>query len=141
MKAIFKNAWPYQDDVMALPVRDVDAAAPFYESMMGFRIVERFDEPHRRVVLKRDGLQIALNENGGDPTQDGVAFEVDDVETAHAEFTANGLAPAGDGPRDPNGTISAEIGTETQSGTEWRVFYIVAPDGLCYWVGERVGKA
>ena len=139
MTFVFKNAWPYQNDVMALPVANVEAAAPFYEKMMGFRVVQRLDAPHRRVVLERDGLQIALNENGGDPTQDGVAFEVDNAEAAYAEFKANGLSPAGDGPRDPNGTISGEIDSETQGETEWRVFYVVAPDGLCYWIGERVG--
>ena len=135
--ATFKNAWPYQDDVMKLPVADVEAAAPFYEKMMGFRVVERNDSPHRSVVLERDGLRIGLNENGGDPSQDGVAFEVDNVEAAHGEFKANGLTPVADGPRDPKGSISAEIRTETQGGVEWRVFFIVAPDGLCYWIGER----
>lgn len=138
MKATFKNAWPYQDDVMTLPVADVEAAAPFYESMMGFRVVERSDSPNRSLVLERDGLRIGLNENDGDPSQAGVAFEVDNVEAAYAEFKANGLTPVRDGPRDPTGSISAEIGTETQGDSEWRVFYIVAPDGLCYWIGERL---
>jgi hypothetical protein len=22
-------------------------------------------------------------------------------------------------------------------GSSWRVFYVVAPGGLCYWIGER----
>ena len=136
-KATFKNAWPYQDDVMKLPVADVEAAVPFYENMLGFRVVERADSPHRSAILERDGLRIGLNENGGDPTQDGVAFEVDDADAAFAEFRANGLAPAGSGERDPNGTISAEIDSENRSGIAWRVFFIVAPDGLCYWIGSK----
>lgn len=141
MSFAFKNAWPYQNDAMALPVADVDKAVPFYELVMGFSMVERSDSPHRRAVLERDGLRIGPNENGGDPTQDGVAFEVDDIEAAHAEFKANGLTPSGDGPRDPNGSISAEIETETQGDAEWKVFYIVAPDWLCYWIGERTASA
>lgn len=140
-KATFKNAWPYRDDLMSLPVPSVDAAVPFYEKVMGFRLAERSDEPHSSVIMERDGLRMALNENGGDPTQDGVAFEVDDVEAALAEFMANGLMPAKDGPQDPNGTISAEINSETQGESNWRVFYIVAPDGLCFWIGERLTKA
>ena len=136
-KATFKNAWPYQDDVMALPVADVESAVPFYEKMLGFRVVERADAPHRSAVLERDGLRIGLNENGRDPAQDGVAFEVYDADAAYAEFIANGLAPAEPGKRDPNGTISAEMGSENRSGIAWRVFFIVAPDGLCYWIGSK----
>ena len=122
---------------MALPVANVNAAIPFYESLMGFRVVETGDSPHRTAVLERDGLRIGLAENGGDPSQDGVAFEVDDVEAAFREFKQNGLAAAEPGKSNPNGTISAEIGNEQQSGSNWRVFYIVAPDGLCFWVGQR----
>lgn len=136
-KATFKNAWPYRDDPMNLPVADVDASVPFYEEMMGFRVVERLDTPHRIVIMERDGLRIGLAENGGDASQDGVAFEVDDIEAAFEELKENGLATAPPGGRDPNGTISAEIGDEEQNDSAWRVFYIVAPDGLCFWIGQR----
>lgn len=139
MAAKFKNAWPYQNDAMNLPLVDVDASVPFYEKTMGFTVESRQDEPHKSAVLARDGIRIGLAENGGDPTQDGCAFEVDDIGAAFAEFKANGLTPAGDGPCDPNGTISAEIGTETQGETAWQVFFVVAPDGLCYWIGGRQG--
>jgi predicted enzyme related to lactoylglutathione lyase len=37
-KAIFKNALPYRDDKMNLPVADVKTAIPFYESILGFRV-------------------------------------------------------------------------------------------------------
>ena len=37
------------------------------------------------------------------------------------------------GPTDPN----LLVGTETHDDATWRVFYVVAPDGLCYWFGER----
>ena len=26
---------------------------------------------------------------------------------------------------------------EQHDGVAWKVFYVVAPDGLCYWFGER----
>src|SRR5215475_8072859 len=98
MKAVYKTAAPYADDAMNLPVQDVDKAIPYYENVFGFRVVSRQDAPHKSVILARDGIQIGLAENGGDPTQEGCFFEVDDVETAFAELKSNGLEKEG-GPR------------------------------------------
>ena len=86
MKAKFKRAAPYADDAMNLPVADVDAAIPFYEETFGFQLVSRSDAPFKSVVLERDDVQIGLAENGGDPTQEGCFFEVDDIESAFAEI-------------------------------------------------------
>lgn len=129
MKAEFKNAWGYQGDNLNLPVADVDAAVPFYERVMGFRVVSRSDAPCRSVLLGRDGVQIRLAENGGDPTQDGCAFEVDDAGRTFAELKANGLQKDAPG---------FEI--EQHHDSSWKVFYVVAPDGLCYWLGERQAR-
>jgi catechol 2,3-dioxygenase-like lactoylglutathione lyase family enzyme len=128
MSAEFKTAWGYQGNNMALPVADLEAAIPFYETVMGFRVVSRSDSPHKSAVLGRDGIQIGLAQNGGDSTQDGCAFQVASVEAAFAELKANGLKK-----EDP------AFGIERRpDGTSWKVFYVVAPDGLCYWLGERV---
>ena len=81
-------------------------------------------------MLARDQVQIGLAENGGDPTQDGCAFHVDDVEALFAEFKANGLE------KELN-----ELDTERHDAISWKVFYVVAPDGLCYWFGERQPEA
>ena len=70
MKAIFKTAWPYKNDRMNLPVRNLEAAVPFYETIMGFELVARNDSPCRSAVFRRDHVEIGLAENGGDPTQD-----------------------------------------------------------------------
>src|SRR4026209_2553585 len=91
MKALFKSTWPYQDDEMNLPVVSVDEAIPFYTSVMGFRVASRSDSPHKCAVLARDDIKIGLAENGGDPTQDGCFFEVDNADNAFAELKANGL--------------------------------------------------
>ena len=124
MKAIFKKAAPYGDDSMNLPVENVDAAIPYYENTLGFRVVSRSDMPHRSVILARDKIQIGLAENGGDPSQEGCFFEVDNVGAAFAEI--KGRPPAGSDFRlDKFGTAS------------YRVFFEVAPDGLCYMLGER----
>lgn len=126
MKAVFRSAAPYVDDAMNLPVQNVDAAIPYYEKVFGFRVVSQQDAPHKSVILARDGIQIGLAENGGDPTQEGCFFEVDDVETAFAELKSNGLEKEEAGFRiDQHGT------------TSWKVFFVVAPDGLCYCLGER----
>jgi catechol 2,3-dioxygenase-like lactoylglutathione lyase family enzyme len=111
---------------MNLPVEDVEAAAPYYEKTFGFRLVSRGESPHKRVVLERDDVRIGLAENGGDPTQEGCFFEVDDVAAAFAE-------------------IKGKPGTESDfrmdkvDDVSYRVFFEVAPDGLCYMIGQKLG--
>lgn len=123
MKAKFKRAVPYAKDAMNLPVANVEAAIPFYEQMMGFRVIQREASPHPRAVLARDDIQIALAENGGDPTQEGCYFEVDDIEAAFEEI--KGQKPA-----------DSDIETQTRGVSSQRAFFIVAPDGLCYMLGQ-----
>src|SRR5918999_2264521 len=91
MKGSLEKAFGYQGDNMNLPVADVAAALPFYETVLGFRVVSRSDTPHKSAVLARDQIQMRLAENGGDPTPDGCAFHVTNLESLFEEFTANGL--------------------------------------------------
>ena len=125
MTAVFKSAYPYQKDAMNLPVRDLETALPFYQTVMGFRLVSREDAPCKSAVLSRDSIQIGLAENGGDPTQDGCFFEVDNVQTAFDELKANGLQKE-----------EAGFHTQKYGDTSYRVFFVVAPDGLCYCLAE-----
>ena len=74
MKPTLEKARGYQGDVMNLPVRDIATAVPFYETVLGFRVLSRRDMPHKSAVLARDDVQIGLAENGGDSSQDGCAF-------------------------------------------------------------------
>jgi catechol 2,3-dioxygenase-like lactoylglutathione lyase family enzyme len=124
--AAFLRAVPYAADEMNLPVDDVDAAVGFYESVMGFRVVSRSDTPCKSAVLQRDDVQIGLAENGGDPAQEGCFFEVDDVEAVFAELRSNGIG------RDDAGYRVDQYGE-----TSYRLFFVVAPDGLCYCLGQR----
>lgn len=126
MKALFQFAAPYQQDKMNLPVENLESAIPFYETVMGFRVISRSDTPHPSAVLARDDVQIGLAENGGDPSQDGCFFEVDNAETAFAELKANGFEK-----------VSAGFDKQQHGGTTFKVFFVVAPDGLCYCLGER----
>jgi catechol 2,3-dioxygenase-like lactoylglutathione lyase family enzyme len=125
MKAIFKNAFPYQKDNMKLPVKDVERSIPFYETTLGFKLISRETDPYQSAILSRDNIQIGLAENGGDPSQDGCFFEVDNVEKAMTELKANGLKQISDYSFQKHGTIS------------WKVFFVIAPDELCYCIGER----
>lgn len=126
MKTTFKNAWPYQQDAMNLPVANVESALSFYETVMGFQVVSRHDAPHKSAILSRDEIQIGLAENGGDPAQDGCFFEVNNVEAAFAELKANGLEKQ-----------AADFRLDKHGDRLWKVFFVVAPDGLCYCLGER----
>jgi glyoxalase/bleomycin resistance protein/dioxygenase superfamily protein len=58
--ARFKAAFPYQDDVLALPVRDLDVAAQWYTRCFGMAEVERRKEPTPTVILERDGTRLLL---------------------------------------------------------------------------------
>jgi len=125
LKAIFKRAKPYGSDAMNLPVRDVAASIPYYEQTFGFRVVSRSDQPVASVVLKRDDIQIGLAETGGDPEQEGCFFEVNNVAAAFAEIYG-----------EPPSESSFRL--DKFGDTSYRVFFVVAPDGLCYMLGERV---
>jgi catechol 2,3-dioxygenase-like lactoylglutathione lyase family enzyme len=126
MNAVFKSANGYQRNNLALPVEKLDSSVRYYETYMGFEVISRSESPVRSAILGRDGIQMGLAENGGDPSQDGCAFEVDSVKAALAEFRANGLQKE-----------LSDIKSENHGDASWRVFYVVAPDGLCFWFGEK----
>jgi lactoylglutathione lyase len=113
VKGTLENAYGYQGDNMNLPVPDLASALPFYETVLGFRLLSRNDTPHKSAVLARDQVQIGLAESGGDPTQDGCAFHVKDLESLFAEFKANGLQKE-----------LSEFNIEQHDEVAWKVFYV-----------------
>lgn len=125
MPVTFKRASPYQDDEMNLPVKDVAEAIPYYETILGFKVLSRSDVPCKSVVLGRDDIKIGLAENGGDPESEGCFFEVDDVEAAFAELRSNGLDR-----EDPGYDV------QQHGDTLYRLFFLIAPDRLCYCIGQ-----
>ena len=122
-KAVYQHAAPYLKDAMNLPVKSVNEALPFYENTIGFQSFEKTDGS---VTLIRDEIRIGLAENGGDPTQEGCFFRVDDVEAAFEELKSNGLS------------MEANYRVDTHGEQRFKVFFVVAPDGLCYCLGERL---
>lgn len=126
MSVRFLRASPYADDAMNLPVKNVDSSVGFYESVMAFTVSSRCDDPVKKAVLTRDEVQMAIAENGGDPSQEGCFFEVDDVEAAFDELQENGL-----------GAKEANYRIDQYGENSYKVFFVVAPDGLCYCIGQR----
>jgi catechol 2,3-dioxygenase-like lactoylglutathione lyase family enzyme len=123
----FKAAYPYRKDVLALPVTDLDAAARWYSDHFGMREVERHQEPVPAVILERDGTRIGFAINGGDPGQDGAAVLVSNILGMRDELEAAG----------------AQIGNwrvDERNGVKFQVFFVVAPDGLCFYFHEPLAK-
>ena len=122
---LFKAAFPYQDDVLALPVEDLDQASQWYANALGLTEVERRDDPVPTVIMQRDGVRIGFAINGGDASNDGAAILVSDIDRARRELEVNRLTPA-------NSRI------DDHDGTKMSVFFLVAPDGLCFYFHQPV---
>jgi predicted enzyme related to lactoylglutathione lyase len=123
-KAFFKSVFPIANsDPKNLPVRDLESAIAFYQDSMGFKVQSRKEEPYKSVRLTRDQVEIGLAENGGDPTQASCYLFATDVELAYQEFAEKGL----------NMTT---IKSSSHDGRFYRVFFLRAPDGLCYCIGQ-----
>jgi catechol 2,3-dioxygenase-like lactoylglutathione lyase family enzyme len=123
--ALYTAAFPYADDVLALPVRDIEVAARWYCLAFGLGEVERRAAPVPTVILERDGVQLGFAVNGGDPEQEGAAILVTDIHRAKAELEANDVQIS-------NWRI------EERDGQKFQVFFVVAPDGLCYYFHQPI---
>ena len=121
----FLSASPYKDDILALPVIDPGATSSWYCKHFGMVEVARHDEPHPTVVLERDGVRIGFAVNGCDAAQEGAAIRVSDIHAIKTQLEANGL----------------DIGdtrVDERDGKRLNVFFVVAPDGLCFYFNEPV---
>ena len=88
---LYEAAFPYAEDILALPVEDLDQTAKWYGAAFGLVEVERRDDPVPTVILERDGVQIGFAVNGGDASQEGAAILVSDIHKARDEIEANGV--------------------------------------------------
>ena len=121
----FNNASPYQKDALALPVSDIDAASQWYCDHCGMEEVERHESPVGRVVLERDSVRLGFACNGLDPSQDGAAIGVTNIEASRKELENNGV----------------QVGDwriDERDGERFQVFFVVAPDGLCFYFNELI---
>jgi len=119
----FKAAFPYQDNVLALPVADLDIAAQWYAAHFGMTETQRTDGPQPAVILERDGVKLGFAITGGDASQDGAAIRVTHIQGLRDELEANGVTIG-------NWRI------DERDGQKLQVFFVVAPDGLCYYFYE-----
>ncbi len=119
-RVIFEKAFPYGDDILALPVADLDAAATWYAQHFTMVQVERTLEPWPTVIMERDGVRIGFAVNGRDSSQEGAGILVHNIHAARAELEAKGVT-------------TGDWRVEEQHGIRVQVFFVVAPDGLCYY--------
>jgi hypothetical protein len=124
-RTVFEKALPYGDDVLALPVADLDTAANWYAQNFAMVEVERRAEPQPTVIMERDGARIGFSVNGGDSSKEGAAILVSDIHAARAELEGRGV-------RIGNWRV------DEQDGKKHQVFFVVAPDGLCYYFHQPI---
>ena len=125
---LYKAAFPFADDVLALPVENIDRAAEWYAAKFGFVEVGRDGIPCPTVIMERDGVRIGFAVNGGDPGNEGAAILVTDIRRARDELEANGVK-------------TANWRVDERDGQKYQVFFVVAPDGLCYYFHQSIGQA
>jgi hypothetical protein len=119
----FEAAFPYQEDVLALPVTDLDSASQWYCANFGMVEVERRQEPSPTVILERNGTRIGFSINGGNASQDGAAILVSGIGDLRNEFEQRGVK-------------TGNWRVDERNGQRFQVFFVVAPDGLCYYFHE-----
>ena len=119
----FIAVFPYQDDVLALPVIDLDGTSAWYSKHFGMVEVERYNEPVPTVILERDGTRIGFSINGRDAKQEGAAILVEKIGEIKAELESKGV-------------IISNWRIDERDGKKFQVFFVVAPDGLCYYFHE-----
>ena len=120
---LYEAAYPFANDVLALPVEDIDRAAAWYGPRFGLVEVERSPAPVPTVIMERDGVRIGFAVNGGEPSQEGAAILVSDIRRARDELEARGVK-------------IANWRVDERDGQRYQVFFVVAPDGLCYYFHE-----
>lgn len=121
----FKAAYPYQKDVLPLPVTDIDAAATWYAAHFGMVEVERRTDPVPAVIMERDGTRMGFAINGGDASQDGAAILVTGISAMKDELESKNV----------------DLGNwrvDERNGKKLQVFFVVAPDALCYYFHEPI---
>src|SRR5688500_2385435 len=125
-RAVSARAVAYGEQVLALPVTDLAHAAEWYAKRFGMVEVACKIAPQPAVIMDRDGSRIGFSVNGGDSAQDGAAILGSDIHAARAELESNGV----------------KIGNwriDEQDGRKLQVFFVAAPDGLCYYFHQPIG--
>lgn len=114
------SAYPISDeDLMAFPVKSLEAAIACYQDVLGFSVISR--DTHAATVA-RDGVRIGLVvQDDHDPARAGsIALEVDDLDAMQQELERAGARPG-------------EFGIDQWNGRSFRTFFVREDDnGYCY---------
>jgi len=124
-RVVFEKAFPYGDDALALPVADLESATKWYAEHFAMVEVERKSDPQPTVIMERDAIRLGFSVNGGDSSQDGAAILVSDIHAARIELESTGV----------------KIGNwrvDERDGKRLQVFFVAAPDGLCYYFHQPI---
>jgi predicted lactoylglutathione lyase len=125
----FKAVYPISnEDMNALPVKEIGPAIAFYRTVLGFSVVA---SDSTSAVLKRDDVQIGLIRKADhDPLQAGSCyFAVSDVEALRRELEGKGAKPG-----------ATEI--QEHDGKDYRLFFVrecdmmESHDGYCFCFGQ-----
>jgi len=117
---LFLKAFPYQEDILALPVNNTETAANWYSKAFGMSLIERTDGSAASVILEREGVRLGFCVNGKDASQDGAAILVSDIHKAKSQLEDQGVA-------------TGELRIDERDGQQFEVFFVVAPDELCFY--------
>jgi lactoylglutathione lyase len=121
-----KGVYPISDeDLKALPVKEIDAAVAFYKTTLGFSVVRK-DETS--AMLKRDDAQIGLVRKADhDPKKAGSCyFPVNDVFALRTEL-------------DGKGGEVGDFRIDEYDGKHYRVFFVrESENGYCYCFSQQV---
>ncbi|MBA2396277.1 MAG: VOC family protein [Ktedonobacteraceae bacterium] len=121
----FLSIFPIGDsDPLHLPVRDLEHSCSFYEKTLGFTILSRQDTPCKEVLLRRDQVTMGLSENGGNPEEHSCYLSVNTVDALFQELQNRQLDVS-------------PLRFDSHDGQTYRVFYLRAPDGLCFCFGQK----
>lgn len=122
---LFSSADGYMDNVLgsnkdpALPVTSLDDTVDWYGRHFGLEVIERCDDEF--VVMMRDGVRIGFVINGMDASEDGAVIRVHNIYRMRSIFSSLGVEI-------DNWQIDID-----SNGISSQVFYVRAPDGLCYY--------
>jgi lactoylglutathione lyase len=118
--AQLKAVYPISgEDVKALPVKEIGPAVAYYETVLGFSVVNR--DPSA-AALTRDNVRIGLvRKEDHQPSEAGsLAFAVDDLDAVHHELQESGAEPG-------------RFGTDQWGGKQYRTFFVREDEnGYCY---------
>jgi lactoylglutathione lyase len=118
--AQLKGVYPISgEDLNALPVKEIEPAVAYYETVLGFSVVSR--DPSTAALTRNDVRIGLVRKEDHEPSEAGsLAFSVDDLDAMHHELQESGAQPG-------------KFGTDQWGGKQYRTFFVREDEnGYCY---------